>query len=123
MRRLSRLVLSTLLATVAAAGVLPAARAAEPTPGPALELRQKVLFLSALPSVLDRPEVRPHLKTGLTTTFLLEVRAAGAGGQKARGGGMVEIWQLAISAGVTAILLFVGLVMFTRAEKTFMDTV
>ncbi|MEP6667774.1 MAG: ABC transporter permease [Chthoniobacter sp.] len=39
------------------------------------------------------------------------------------GGGMVEIWQLAISAGVTAVLLFVGLVMFTRAEKTFMDTV
>jgi len=39
------------------------------------------------------------------------------------GGGMVEIWQLAISAAVTAVLLFVGLVMFTRAEKTFMDTV
>jgi lipopolysaccharide transport system permease protein len=39
------------------------------------------------------------------------------------GGGLVEIWQLAISATVTAILLFVGLVMFHRAEKTFMDTV
>jgi lipopolysaccharide transport system permease protein len=39
------------------------------------------------------------------------------------GGGLVEIWQLAISATVTAILLFIGLVMFHRAEKTFMDTV
>ena len=39
------------------------------------------------------------------------------------GGGIVEIWHLAVSAGVTAILLFVGLVMFSRAEKTFMDTV
>jgi lipopolysaccharide transport system permease protein len=39
------------------------------------------------------------------------------------GGGLVEIWHLAISATVTAILLFTGLVMFSRAEKTFMDTV
>lgn len=39
------------------------------------------------------------------------------------GGGTVEIWHLAISAVLTAILLFVGLVMFSRAEKTFMDTV
>ncbi len=39
------------------------------------------------------------------------------------GGGIVEIWQLAVSATVTAVLLLVGLVMFTRAEKTFMDTV
>jgi lipopolysaccharide transport system permease protein len=39
------------------------------------------------------------------------------------GGGMVEIWHLAISAILTAILLLVGLIMFTRAEKTFMDTV
>jgi lipopolysaccharide transport system permease protein len=39
------------------------------------------------------------------------------------GGGIVEIWHLAVSATVTAILLFVGLVMFSRAEKTFMDTV
>lgn len=39
------------------------------------------------------------------------------------GGGIVEIWHLAISAAFTAILLFVGLVMFSRAEKTFMDTI
>lgn len=39
------------------------------------------------------------------------------------GGGIVEIWHLAVSACVTVVLLFVGLVMFSRAEKTFMDTV
>jgi hypothetical protein len=93
MSRLARLTLFILLATVSG---LQAVRAAEPAgpagPAiPAVELRQKVLFLSALPAVLDRAEVRPHLKTGLTTTFLLEVRAAGAGGNKARGGARVEV--------------------------------
>jgi lipopolysaccharide transport system permease protein len=39
------------------------------------------------------------------------------------GGGIVEIWHLAISAAVSGALLFIGLVMFTRAEKTFMDTI
>ena len=39
------------------------------------------------------------------------------------GGGIVEIWHLAVSAVLTAILLFIGLVMFSRAEKTFMDTI
>lgn len=39
------------------------------------------------------------------------------------GGGMVETWHLAISGVMTLILLFVGLVMFSRAEKTFMDTI
>ena len=39
------------------------------------------------------------------------------------GGGIVEIWHLAVSAVTTAVLLFVGLVMFSRAEKTFMDTI
>ena len=28
-----------------------------------------------------------------------------------------------VSAAITAVLLFIGLVMFSRAEKTFMDTV
>lgn len=39
------------------------------------------------------------------------------------GGGIVEIWHLAVSGATTLILLFLGLVMFSRAEKTFMDTV
>jgi lipopolysaccharide transport system permease protein len=39
------------------------------------------------------------------------------------GGGIVEIWHLAVSAGLTLVLLLVGLNMFSRAEKTFMDTI
>jgi lipopolysaccharide transport system permease protein len=39
------------------------------------------------------------------------------------GGGIVEIWHLAVSAVLTLILLLIGLNMFSRAEKTFMDTV
>lgn len=39
------------------------------------------------------------------------------------GGGIVELWHLAISATVTLILLIIGLVMFSRSEKTFMDTI
>lgn len=39
------------------------------------------------------------------------------------GGGIVEMWHLAVGAVTTVVLLFVGLVMFHRAEKTFMDTV
>ena len=39
------------------------------------------------------------------------------------GGGIVEIWHLAVSAVLSAILLFVGLIMFSKAERTFMDTV
>lgn len=39
------------------------------------------------------------------------------------GGGIVEIWHLAVSGVLTMILLLIGLMMFSRAEKTFMDTV
>jgi lipopolysaccharide transport system permease protein len=39
------------------------------------------------------------------------------------GNGVVEIWHLAVSAIVTVVLLVVGLTMFARAEKTFMDTI
>jgi len=39
------------------------------------------------------------------------------------GGGIVEMWHLAISAAITLVLLFIGLVMFSRSEKTFMDTI
>jgi len=49
--------------------------------------------------------------------------AAIGAGLAVLGGGIVEIWHLGVSAVLTAVLLFVGLVMFNRAEKTFMDTV
>jgi hypothetical protein len=58
---------------------------------PAVELREKVLVLSSLPTVLARPEVRPHLSTGLTTTFLIAVEAVDGGGKKKKGGGKVDI--------------------------------
>ncbi len=66
------------------------ARAAEP-PAPAFELRERALAVSALPPVLARPEVRPHLSTGLTTTLFVEVRATDGEGHRARGGARVEV--------------------------------
>jgi len=39
----------------------------------------------------------------------------------------LQIWQrsrgLGISAAITAVLLFLGIVMFKKVERTFMDTV
>ena len=39
------------------------------------------------------------------------------------GRGVVELWQLAISAGVTLAIFITGLFLFTKVEKDFMDTV
>lgn len=39
------------------------------------------------------------------------------------GQGQVEIWQWLVSVVITAIVLFVGLVLFNRAEKTMADTI
>ena len=39
------------------------------------------------------------------------------------GQGQVEIWQWLASLTVTFVLLFLGLVEFGRAEKTFADTI
>ena len=39
------------------------------------------------------------------------------------GSGSVSLWSLEVSAGVTTLLLFVGIITFNRVEKTFMDTV
>lgn len=39
------------------------------------------------------------------------------------GAGSVNAGHLLYAAGATAVLLFVGLVLFTRVERTFMDTV
>ena len=53
------------------------------------------LLVSALPDVLSRPEVRPHLTTGLTTTFVLRATAVDPTGRKVKGGGRVDIrWEL-----------------------------
>ncbi|MEA2692113.1 MAG: hypothetical protein QOJ16_1500 [Acidobacteriota bacterium] len=90
MRR-ARWIRATLAAALFSSMAVPAARG---TPGadlPAVELREKVLVLSSLPAVLARPEVRPHLSTGLTTTLLIAVEAVDGGGRKAKGGGKVDI--------------------------------
>ena len=66
------------------------ARAAAPE-APAVEIRERVLAVSNLAPVLARPEVRPHLITGLTTTFLLEITAVDSAGHRAKGGGKVDV--------------------------------
>jgi hypothetical protein len=83
----------TLLAWVAVislgTGALPAAN------GPVYELgRDGTLVVGALPDVLSRPEVRPHLTTGLTTSFVVVVTAVGDGGRKAKGAARVDVrWE------------------------------
>jgi lipopolysaccharide transport system permease protein len=39
------------------------------------------------------------------------------------GAGAIKIWQLGVSLGVTVLVLFLGIILFSRTEKTFMDTV
>jgi hypothetical protein len=58
---------------------------------PTVEVRERVLAVSNLAPVLARPEVRPHLMTGLTTTLLLEVSAVDGEGHRAKGGGRVDV--------------------------------
>jgi hypothetical protein len=53
--------------------------------------RGAILFVGALPDVLSRPEVRPHLTTGLTTSLAIRVTATDALGRRARGGGRVDV--------------------------------
>lgn len=62
-----------------------------PDPGRAetlrLSLEQDRLVVSGLPDILSRPEVKPHLTTGLTTTLVVAANASG----KAKGGGRVDV--------------------------------
>ncbi len=51
---------------------------------------QDHLILTALPGILSEEKVRPHLTTGLTTTFAFRVTVV-TGGGKLLGGGRVEI--------------------------------
>ena len=39
------------------------------------------------------------------------------------GRGVIEIWQLALSFGMSGAFLFLGLLMFHHVERTFTDTV
>lgn len=39
------------------------------------------------------------------------------------GAGAIQAWQLGVSFGMTVVILAIGIVLFSRIEKTFMDTV
>lgn len=53
--------------------------------------RDGLLVVSDLPQVLNRPEVKGHLTTGLTTSFVLRVTAVDPSGRKLRGAGRVDV--------------------------------
>jgi hypothetical protein len=76
---------------------VPGAGALVKPPPPAVELAKEGLVISRLsPSILTEEEVRKQLGTGLTTSFLFEVKAQGDAG-KAKGGARVdvryELWE------------------------------
>ena len=78
----------------AAGGLLLAAAAVHGAQGPSYAIgRDRTLSVSALPEVLSRPEVRPHLTTGLTTSFVV-VKAAAEPGRKVRGAARIDVrWE------------------------------
>lgn len=53
--------------------------------------RDGLLVVSDLPQILTRPEVKGHLTTGLTTSFVLRVTAVDPAGRKLRGAGRVDV--------------------------------
>lgn len=67
------------------------------------------LVVSGLPDILSRPEVRPHLTTGLTTNFVVRVTASDETGRKAKGAGRIDVrWELWDEAFLTAVLEATG---------------
>ena len=59
-------------------------------PPPAVEVAKEGLVLSRLPPILAEEEVKKQLGTGLTTSFLFEVKTQGDAG-KATGGARVDV--------------------------------
>lgn len=53
--------------------------------------RDGVLSIGTLPDILSRREVRPHLSTGLTTSFVVRVTASDGAGRKVNGGGRIDV--------------------------------
>ena len=50
--------------------------------------------IRALPEVLSRPEVRPHLTTGLTTGFVVTVTGRAPGGRRLQGAARIDLrWE------------------------------
>jgi hypothetical protein len=57
---------------------------------PAVEVAREGLVLTRLPAILAEEEVKKQLGTGLTTSFLFEVKAQGNAG-KSKGGARVDV--------------------------------
>jgi hypothetical protein len=92
------LLLAVLLALPARGAAQSRNRAAGPPgPVPRLALAEGRLAVQGLPDLLSRPEVKPHLLTGLTTTLAVSVTATDPAGRKVRGGGRIdvryELWE------------------------------
>src|SRR6185369_16870082 len=84
-----RLAFCIAVAAFLAAGAVVAAEGPSFTVG-----RDGVLVVSGLPDILSRPEVRPHLSTGLTKTFALRVTATDETGARTRGGCRIDVrWE------------------------------
>ncbi|HEX2222853.1 MAG TPA: hypothetical protein VHN15_01460 [Thermoanaerobaculia bacterium] len=76
------------LCLMAFAWSAPPANAAQ---APRVRLENGRLLVGALPDVLSRPEVRPHLTNGLTSTLVVAVTVTDGQGGKARGGGRMDV--------------------------------
>lgn len=86
----------------------PAVVAAEGGPFWSVE-RDGRLVVSGLPDVLSRPEVRPHLTSGLTTNFVVRVTASDETGRKSKGAARIDVrWELWDEAFLTAVLEATG---------------
>lgn len=85
-----RLVPGALLLLLLGFFVLPA-RSANAAQAPRVRLENGRLLVGALPDVLSRPEVRPHLTNGLTSTLVVAVTVTDGLGGKVRGGGRMDV--------------------------------
>jgi len=92
---------------------------------PRLDLERGTLVVSGLPDILLRPEVRPHLSSGLTTTFVIQVSAADGRGKKLNGGATIavryepwdEVFLVASSGGADSLSSFESLAAWWREQR------
>lgn len=81
---------TAVLALLAALGGAAAGAAGPPVPVAEVG-RDGRLVLASLPPLLAGREVKPHLTTGLTTSFALGVTVADASGHRARGAARIDV--------------------------------
>lgn len=77
------------LRTLPLLALLAAGRLAAASP-PAIEMENGWLVLARLPAILSEAEVKRQLATGLTTSFVFEVKATGRAG-KSRGAARIDV--------------------------------